>query len=283
MDGAIGGEESEIYEQAGVAVFSSLNDLFAGIDRLAAYEEFRSARARERTREPRASVVRELPAVGGIVSDLAAKAVVADYGIEFPRERLVTNVDAAVAAAAEFGYPVVLKVVSDRIPHKTEAGGVELELRGAEEVRLAYERILANAERFLGDVEIDGVLVQEQVQRGIELIAGIKVDPTLGPFILVGIGGVLAELLKDVALRPAPVSQETAREMIAGLRASPVLHGYRGAPPADLEAAAGAVSALSRLAVDYSDSLRELDVNPLLVLPKGQGVRVADVLMVVEG
>jgi acetyltransferase len=282
MDGAIGGEEREIYENAGVPVFSSLNDLFLAVDRLAAYEDFRCAREHERTRNPPTSVVRELPAVGGIVSAWAAKALIADYGIEFPDERLVANVDAAVAAAVEFGYPVVLKVVSDRIPHKTEAGGVELGLRGDEEVRRAYGRIVANAERFLGDLEIDGVLVQEQIQRGTELIAGVKVDPALGPFVLVGFGGVLAELLKDVALRPAPVSQKTAREMIAELRASPLLDGYRGAPAADVEAAADAVSALSRLAVDYSDTLRELDVNPLLVLPEGGGVRVADVLMIVE-
>jgi acetate---CoA ligase (ADP-forming) len=283
MDGAIAGKEREVYEQGGVPVFSSLNDLFVAIDRLADYQGFRSeGMARARMDAPRTSAIRELPAAGGIVSDAAAKAVLADYGLEFPRERLVTSVGAAVSTAEDFGYPVVLKVSSDRIPHKTEAGGVELGLRSADDVRLAYERIWANAERFLGDLEIDGVLVQEQVQRGVELIAGVKVDPSLGAFVLIGIGGVTAELLKDVALRLAPVSHETAREMIAGLRARGLLDGYRGAPPADVDAAAQTVSALSRLAVDYSDSLRELDVNPLLVLPRGQGVRVADALMIVE-
>ena len=282
MDGAIAGREREVYEQEGVPVFSSLNDLFVAIDRLADYQDFRYGREAAGLDGPQTSLIRELPAAGGIVSDTAAKAVLADYGLEFPRERLVTSVDAALSTAEDFGCPVVLKVVSDRIPHKTEAGGVELGLRSADEVRLAYERILANAERFLGDLEIDGVLVQEQVQRGVELIAGVKVDPALGPFVLIGIGGVSAELLKDVALRPAPVSLDTAREMIAGLRASALLGGYRGAPPADVDAAAQTVSALSRLAVDYSDRLRELDVNPLLVLPRGQGVRVADALMIVE-
>jgi acetate---CoA ligase (ADP-forming) len=282
MDGAIAGSEREVYEQANVPVFSSLNDLFVAIGRLAEYQEFRSRSGPAGTETPQSSVIRELPAAGGIVSDAAAKAVLADYGLEFPRERLVASVDAAVSTADAFGYPVVLKVVSDRIPHKTEAGGVELGLRRADDVRVAYERICANAERFLGDPKIDGVLVQEQVERGVELIAGVKVDPALGPFVLVGIGGVTAELLKDVALAPAPVGLETARAMIAGLRAGALLDGYRGAPPADVEAAAKAVSALSRLAVEYSDSLRELDVNPLLVLPRGQGVRVADALMIVE-
>jgi len=293
MDGVIGGKEHEVFDHDGIPVFSSLNDLFVAIDRLADYQEFRSGRARagagSRSGRARAgaggqwaSVQRVLPAVDGIVSDAAAKSVLVDYGLKLPRERLATDAAAAVSAAEDFGYPVVVKAVSDRIAHKTEAGGVELGLGSAEEVRLAYERVLANAGRFLGDLELDGVLVQEQVQGGIELIAGVKVDPALGPFILVGMGGVLAELLKDVALRPAPVSPETAREMIAGLRAAALLDGYRGAPRADVDAAAEAVSALSRLAADYSDSLRELDVNPLLVLPRGQGVRVADVLMVVE-
>jgi acetyltransferase len=282
MDGAIAGRELEVYEQAGVPVFSSLNDLFVAVGRLADYQDFRSGRVPDSVERPRTSVIRELPAAGGIVSDTAAKAVLADYGLQFPRERLATTVAAAVSTAEEFGYPVVLKVSSDRIPHKTEAGGVELGLTSAHEVHLACERIRANAERFLGDADIDGVLVQEQIQRGVELIAGVKVDPALGPFVLIGIGGVTAELLKDVVLAPAPVALETAREMIAGLRAGALLDGHRGAPPADVDAAAQTLSALSRLAVDYSDSLRELDVNPLLVLPRGQGVRVADALMIVD-
>lgn len=282
MDGTIAGAEREVYEQGGVPVFSSLNDLFVAIGRLADYQDFQSRPGSAGTDDLRPSVIRELPATEGIVSDPAAKAVLADYGLAFPREGLVASVGEAVATAEELGYPVVLKVSSDRIPHKTEAGGVELGLRSADEVGVAYERIRASAERFLGDPEIDGVLVQEQVQRGVELIAGVKVDPALGPFVLVGIGGVTAELLNDAVLAPAPVGVETAREMIARLRAGALLDGYRGAPPADVDAAAQAVSALSRLAVDYSDSLRELDVNPLLVLPRGQGVRVADALMIVE-
>jgi acyl-CoA synthetase (NDP forming) len=282
MDGTIAGAEREVYEKCGVPVFSSLNDLFVAIGRLADYQDFRSRPSSAGTDDLWPSVIRELPATEGIVSDPAAKAVLADYGLQFPRERLATTVAAAVSTAEEFGYPVVLKVSSDRIPHKTEAGGVELGLRSADEVGGAYERIRANAERFLGDPEIDGVLVQEQVQRGLELIAGVKVDPALGPFVLVGIGGVTAELLNDAVLAPAPVGVEAAREMIARLRAGALLDGYRGAPPADVDAAAQAVSALSRLAVDYSERLSELDVNPLLVLPRGQGVRVADALMIVE-
>src|SRR5205823_2562762 len=181
---------------------------------------------------------------------------------------------AAVAASEEIGYPVVLKVASERIQHKTEAGGVELDLRDAAQVEAAFARIRENALRYLGDDDgdIDGVVVQEQIPPGVELIAGVEVDEQLGPFVLVGLGGVTAEALQDVAIRPAPIDRTDALEMIRGLRGAALLEGFRGAEPADVEAAATALSALSRLAADRRDEIAELDLNPLIVLPRGRGV-----------
>jgi acetate---CoA ligase (ADP-forming) len=284
MDGDVAGPEREVYDRHGVPIFASLNDLFAGIDRLASYAA-RPTRRDGAGSDPATRPGRRLPARDGIVEDTAAKELLAAYGLAQPAEALARSADEAAAAAERIGFPVVLKVASDRIPHKTEAGGVELGVANPDQARAAYERIRISAERFLGSADgaIDGVLVQEQVIGGVELIAGVKVDPEFGPFILVGTGGVAAELWRDVALRPAPVTVAVAREMIEELRGAPLLHGFRGAPPADVDAAAAAVSAISRLGADHASVVRELDVNPLLVLGSGEGVRVADALIVVDG
>ena len=122
--------------------------------------------------------------------------------------------------------------------------------------------------------------MQEQVEGGVELILGVEVDPQFGPFVLVGLGGVLAELLQDVALRPAPVDETEAHAMLGELRGAALLRGYRGAPPVDVDAVAGAVSALSRFAAAHASELEAIDVNPLLALPQGRGVRAVDVLVV---
>ncbi len=280
MDGEVTGAEREVYDSHRIPIFSSLNDMFAGIDQIAAYATLRDRRDEP---APERRPARELPARDGIVAQAATNALLTEYGLVLPAEELAGSPEEAVAAAQRIGYPVVLKVSSERIPHKTDAGGVELGLTSADTVRLAYQRICEGARRFLGEDGIEGVLVQEQIVGGVELIAGVNVDPEFGPFVLVGVGGIFAELLRDVALRPAPVSTATAREMIEGLRGAPLLHGYRGAPPGDIDAAAVAVSAISRLGSDHAELLRELDVNPLLVLGRGEGVRVADALIVVEG
>jgi acyl-CoA synthetase (NDP forming) len=265
MDGVVEGLEGEIYEQAGVPTFDSLHELFVAVAGLADHAAFLA-----RGRSPQA-------ARNGRPSaplDLAA------YGIPLPREILTHTAAEAVGAAEEIGYPVVLKVVSERILHKTEAGGVELGLRSAEAVGAAFERIDESGRRHLGGDEIDGVLVQEQVEGGVELIAGVKVDPAFGPFVLVGLGGVFTEVLKDVSLRPAPVDPAEARAMIEELRGAPLLHGYRTGEPMDIDAVALAVSNLSRLAAEHADELDEIDLNPLIALP--HGVRAADTLVVLR-
>jgi acyl-CoA synthetase (NDP forming) len=210
-------------------------------------------------------------------------ALLASYGIPVPAESLAVDADAAVKAADAIGYPVVLKVASDRIPHKTEVGGVELGRAGPDDVRAAYARIVGRARAALGGDDPDGVLVQQQVTDGVEVIAGLVVDPQFGPFVLVGTGGVLAELLDDAVLRPAPVTPAEAQEMVAELRGRPLLDGFRGAPPADVPALAAVVSALSRLGADHASWLAELDLNPVLVRPRGLGAVAADVLVVPKG
>ena len=212
-----------------------------------------------------------------------AKRVLADYGITPTRETLTISASAAVRAATEIGFPVVLKVQSADIPHKTEAGGVRVGLANAVSVAQAFDEVLANAHRHLPAARIDGVLVQEMVQGAVEVIVGVQNDAIFGPALMFGLGGIHAEVMKDVTFRLAPITSAEARAMIRDIRAFPLLDGARGAPKADIEALADALERVSALALDLSDSIAELDINPLFVLPAGQGVRAGDALIKLKG
>ncbi len=219
--------------------------------------------------------------LAGRVDDLAeheAKALIAHYGIPVTREVLATDRAAAVAAAQAIGFPVVLKVQSADIAHKTEAGGVRVGLADAQAVEQAYDAILASARAHAPGARIDGVSVQEMVHGGTELIAGVQNDPLFGPAVMVGLGGIHAEVFKDVSFRLAPLTRSAAESMVRELRCFPLLDGARGRPKADVDALIDALLALSALAVDLKDELAELDVNPLLVRERGQGVKALDAL-----
>lgn len=194
--------------------------------------------------------------------------------------RLAADADAAVAAADAIGYPVVLKIVSADIAHKTEAGGVRLRLADADAVRAAHAEVRANAVAHAPDARIDGVLVAPMRSGGVEMILGVVRDAVFGPVIVCGLGGVLAEALKDTALRVAPVDDRQAREMIDELRSRVILDGMRGAAPSDIDALACAVVALSRFAIAQRDAIESLDINPFVVLARGEGALALDALIV---
>ncbi|HEX6548079.1 MAG TPA: acetate--CoA ligase family protein [Candidatus Dormibacteraeota bacterium] len=200
------------------------------------------------------------------------------YGIGAPEQRLARDAAEAGAAAEAIGFPVVVKIQSAAITHKTEAGGVRLGLGSAAEAERAYREVVAAAERYAPGAEIEGVLVVRQVEPVVELIAGIKRDPLFGPVLVAGIGGIFVEVLRDVALRIPPIGEDEAEEMLAELRGYPLLRGARGRPAADVKAAARAIAALGDLALDLGDRLLALDLNPLFVLPEGEGVLAGDVL-----
>ena len=212
-------------------------------------------------------------------SEHFAKQALADYGIGVTREILVSNAAAAVEAARTLGYPVVLKVQSPDIPHKSEARAVRLGVDSDTAVALAFDEIMRNAQAYQADARIEGVLVQEMVVGGIETILGVTNDPLFGPAVMFGLGGIFAEVLHDVSFRLAPVTYSVALEMIDEIKGSAVLKGARGAAPADIDALAGAIVRVSAMAIDLQDHLAELDINPLFVLPKGQGVKAGDALL----
>jgi acyl-CoA synthetase (NDP forming) len=207
--------------------------------------------------------------------------VIADaYGIAVPGEALAADVDAAVAYAARFGGPVVMKIVSPDILHKTEAGGVVVGVEGAAEVRAAFHRIVANARAYDADARIEGVQVQELLPRGQEVIVGAVTDPTFGKIVAFGLGGVLVEVLRDVTFRLAPVGAEEALSMLDSIRAAEVLRGVRGQAGVDRWAVAEQIRRVSELVADFPE-IAEVDLNPVIAAP--DGAVAADIRVLLAG
>lgn len=228
--------------------------------------------------------VAALAATGRVaLSEHESKQLIAAWGIPITREATASTPEQAVSAAQTIGYPVALKVDSPDLLHKTEAGAIRLGLTDPAQVQAAYAEIMSNAAQAApAGAAINGVLVQEMVSGGVEVIIGISYDPQLGPTLLFGIGGVMVEIYNDIALRLCPITHPEAVEMINQVQGSRLLHGFRGAPPADLDALANALVSVSHLAIHLEGTLSELDINPLMVLPAGQGIRAADALAVFQ-
>jgi len=201
--------------------------------------------------------------------------VIAAYGLRLPQNVLARTVDEAVAAATHMGFPVALKIVSPDILHKTDVGGVRLNVQDADAVARGFHAIDASVRRFFPNAAIQGIAVQEMVVGGKEVILGMTRDPQFGPLLMFGLGGIYVEILKDVAFRVAPIGPDEAEAMIREIRSFPLLRGVRGEKASDLAAIVDALCRLSQLCVDFPEIL-ELDVNPLLVKPEGEGAVAID-------
>jgi acetyltransferase len=204
-----------------------------------------------------------------------AREVIAAYGLRLPQNVLARTVDEAVAAATRMAFPVALKIVSPDILHKTDVGGVRLNLKDADAVVRGFQAIDASVRRFFPNAAIQGIAVQEMVVGGKEVILGMTRDPQFGPLLMFGLGGIYVEVLKDVAFRVAPIGPDEAESMIREIRSFPLLRGVRGEKASDLAAVVDALCRLSQLCVDFPEIL-ELDVNPLLVKPEGEGAVAID-------
>ena len=203
-----------------------------------------------------------------LLSEVEAKQVLAQAGVPVVEARLATKRDEAVALAGELGYPVALKIVSPQITHKSDVGGVKLALDTAEAVADAYDTIVEAARRADANATIEGVSVQRMAAPGIEVITGMTLDAQFGPVLMFGLGGVLVEVLKDVAFRVVPITKRDARQMIREIQGFPVLQGYRGQEPADLEALEGLLLKVSQF-IEGHPEIAELDLNPVFAYPKG--------------
>ena len=197
-----------------------------------------------------------------------AKTICIEYRIPTTKFKLAKNEDEAVKAAERIGFPVVLKIVSPDIVHKSDVGGVVVNLQNSKSVREAFGQITKNVKKHSAKAKIVGMLVQEMAPTSTEVIVGAIKDPQFGPAMMFGLGGIFVEVLKDVTFRVAPVTKDEAYEMIAEVKAYPLLKGYRNTPPADIDAIAGILVNASKLVMEHQE-IKELDLNPIMVYEKG--------------
>ncbi len=216
-----------------------------------------------------------------ILSEVEAKQLLADAGLSVTETRLATSIDEAAAHAAELGYPVALKVVSDKITHKTDVGGVELGVADEAALRAACQRIHERVIAAVPDAQAQGVSVQPMAEPGVEVILGVTQDQQFGPVLMFGLGGVFVEVLKDVAFRIVPLEARDAAEMIREIQGFPILEGVRGQPAANLEAIEAMLLQLSEFA-DAHPEIAELDLNPVFARPDGAVAVDARILLAAE-
>jgi acetate---CoA ligase (ADP-forming) len=270
---------------AGIPCYTAMPSCARAIKALVDYGRFRDKLTRRKPIEETAPAIRYEVARGladarNVLTEVASKKLLARYGVPLPPEALAASEDEAVAAAAKIGSAVALKVQSPDILHKTEAGAVMLSLSGEVAVREGYRTVLARAKAAYPNAQIDGVLVQAMAKRGREMILGVTRDPDFGPMLMVGLGGIHVEVLKDVAFAPVPLGVEDALDLIDQLKGAALLDSVRGEPAADRDALARLIVTLSRFAADHADAIAEIDLNPVIVHPAGEGLTVVDALIV---
>lgn len=213
------------------------------------------------------------------LSELESKQVLAAWDIPVNRTYLAKDIEEAIKAAREIHYPVVLKIASPDILHKSDARGVIVGISSEIELQQAFDKIINNAREYKPDAKILGVNIQEYLPPAREVIVGALQDQSFGATVMFGLGGVWVEVLKDISFRLAPLSLEDAKEMIQEIKGYPVLAGIRGAPPADIEATAGLIQKVGQLAYEFPE-IAELDINPVFVFDAGKGVISADARIV---
>lgn len=266
----------EELSRAGVAVYPTPVRCMRGLGAL-----WRFAEAAQRYEGATATLPLPVKAASDLraLDEAASKAVLRTAGVAIPEERVAQSADEAVAAAEAIGYPVVLKIVSPDLPHKSDVGGVHIGLVDAEQVRKGYDAIAAIPDSINRPVAFKGVLVAPMLKGGVEAIVGGMYDPALGPAVMFGAGGIYAEAMGDVSFRLAPLTRADALAMISETKVSKLLKGVRGDAPSDIEALVDLLLTVGALLTDPLKGVREIDINPLMVLPSGQGVAVLDALV----
>ncbi len=227
-------------------------------------------------------IIEKVRAENRNMTEVESKDIFRAYGLPVADTRLATSEDEAVALAETIGYPVVLKIASPDILHKSDAGGVKVNIKTAEEVRAAYQEILKNAKAYKADADIHGIVIQEMAPWGTEVILGSVNDPTFGPSVMFGLGGIFVEILKDVTFRVAPISPAQAYKMLSEIKGAPILAGARGEAPRDREKLAEVLSRYAQMVVDLGDVIAESDANPVIVYEEGAGVNIVDARIILK-
>lgn len=264
--------------KSGVVVLSGLTHVGVAMRRIIDYAKFSLPKPADEARLPARDLSAHL--ISPVLSEADSKALLREAGIALPDEVLVKDKGELDAAVARVGFPLVMKIQSPDIAHKSEVGGVRVNIATKGEVFLAFEALLNSARKHRPEAAIQGVLIGPMAKKGVEIIVGTMTDKTFGPMVMVGLGGITTELFRDVVYRPAPVSAEEAGAMLAGLKAAPLLKGFRGAAKADILALAELIADISLLAARHAGEIAEIELNPVLVHPEGQGVTIVDALVV---
>jgi len=265
----------------GAIVMTDIRHGALALSKLAGYAEH--LRQAHEDDEPETSKRLHRPEqAGAALSEHRAKALLADFGLGGASDRLVQSAADAVKAAAEIGYPCVLKIQSPQILHKTEVDGVRIGLADEKTVAAAFDEIMAAVTRNAPGAEIEGVLVQKMAPKGLELVVGMVNDETFGPIMMLGLGGITVELFQDVVHYPAPISPARAEALLRGLKSAPLFDGFRGSPPVDIAHAARLISRISQAAVAGRDFIQEMEFNPIILHGDGSGVTVADAVVVLK-
>jgi acyl-CoA synthetase (NDP forming) len=255
---------------SGVPLFRSFRGCFTALQ---AWNEYTRRAASFRHRQPSPTTVSpevaEILSGEGILDAGRSRLLLETFGITVPGEVVAPTPEAAGLAADALGYPVVLKIASPDIPHKSDLGLVRVGIGDGAAVYAVARELLASATEQAPGARIEGVLVQQQVPEGVEMIVGVVSDPVLGAAITVGTGGIFAEVLRDVATRPLPLDRDDAREMVTGLRGYALLNGARGRPKGNVEALLDVIEGVAQLATSADGRLSELDLNPVVVTPEG--------------
>jgi acetyltransferase len=264
--------------KSGVVVLSGLTHVGVALKRLAEYAKFKLAPEADVADLPARDLSAHLKAA--TLSEADSKALLREAGIALPDEVLVKSRDELDAAVTRVGFPLVMKIQSPDIAHKSEVGGVRVGIATKGEAFSAYRDLLENAQKHRPNADIQGVLVSPMAKKGVEIIIGTLDDATFGAMVMVGLGGITTELFRDVIYRPAPVGVAEAEAMLSELKAAPLLQGFRGAAKADVAALSKLISEVSVLAARLKESVVEMELNPVLVHPEGQGVTIVDALVV---
>lgn len=264
--------------KSGVVVLSGLTHAGVAMRRALDYARFKLAPEADAAGLPSRDLSAHLKAP--TLSEADSKALLRDAGISLPDETLVAERDALDAAIAKAGFPLVMKIQSPDIAHKSEVGGVRVGITAKGEAFTAWRDLMESVAKQRPNAKLQGVLVSPMAKKGVEIIIGTLNDATFGPMIMVGLGGITTELFRDVTYRPAPVSAAEAQTMLSELKAAPLLQGFRGTPKADVAALSKLISEVSVLAARLRGEVSEIELNPVLVHPEGQGVTIVDALVV---
>ena len=287
MNGWLGGPSmADLERNPDLCLFQNVDRCMATIrawfdrEKKRRLEEVEGARhVRQVPAEIKASSLEAISSYGTkILSESQSKTLLAGYGVPVVQDKLAQSQDEAVDAARKIGFPVAIKIDSPDIPHKTEIGVVKLSVNSEDELRSAYDEVFANQKKNAADAKINGLLVQPMLKVGAEIMVGVNVDPLFGPLLVVGLGGIFVELMKDTAVQQAPVTDAEAERMLESLKGQAIFKGFRGSEPVDMKKLSEIVARISAFAADHQDLIQTMDINPIIC--SGDRIYAADALIV---